>query len=248
MTTPDLPRSTTALLDRSELRRAYRQEEEECIAARIEQAAPARKVADKASAMAIRLIEGARSHTASGIDAFLQQYGLDTEEGIALMCLAEALLRVPDQETADALIKDKLASIDWGEHLGESSSTFVNAATFSLMLTGEVLDPPEEHQRGMGSTLKRTMNRLGEPVIRKATLQAMRIMGGQFVFGRNIGEALKRAAPERAKGLTHSFDMLGEAAMTFADAAKYREAYAGARRSFGERGHPPVWADHRAFR
>ena len=228
MTTPDLPRSTTALLDRSELRRAYRQEEEECIAARIEQAAPARKVADKASAMAIRLIEGARSHTASGIDAFLQQYGLDTEEGIALMCLAEALLRVPDQETADALIKDKLASIDWGEHLGESSSTFVNAATFSLMLTGEVLDPPEEHQRGMGSTLKRTMNRLGEPVIRKATLQAMRIMGGQFVFGRDIGEALKRAAPERAKGLTHSFDMLGEAAMTFADAAKYREAYAGA--------------------
>jgi len=223
-----LPRNTATLLDRSELRRAYRQDEEECIAARLEQAAPAKKVADNASAMAIQLIKGARAHTASGIDAFLQQYGLDTEEGIALMCLAEALLRVPDQETADALIKDKLASIDWGEHLGESSSTFVNAATFSLMLTGEVLDPPEEHQRGMGSTLKRTMNRLGEPVIRTATLQAMRIMGGQFVFGRDIGEALKRAAPERAKGLTHSFDMLGEAAMTFADAAKYCEAYEGA--------------------
>ncbi|MEL6707142.1 MAG: bifunctional proline dehydrogenase/L-glutamate gamma-semialdehyde dehydrogenase PutA [Pseudomonadota bacterium] len=228
MTTPDLPRATTALLDRSELRRAYRQDEKACVAARLEQAAPARKVAEEASAMAVRLIEGARGHKASGIDAFLQQYGLDTEEGIALMCLAEALLRVPDQETADALIKDKLARIDWGEHLGESSSTFVNAATFSLMLTGEVLDPPEEHQRGMGSTLKRTMNRLGEPVIRKATLQAMRIMGGQFVFGRDINEALKRAAPERAKGLTHSFDMLGEAAMTFADAEKYRQAYAGA--------------------
>ncbi|MEL6487076.1 MAG: bifunctional proline dehydrogenase/L-glutamate gamma-semialdehyde dehydrogenase PutA, partial [Pseudomonadota bacterium] len=228
MTPPTLPSSATTTLDRSDLRRAYRQDEEACIAARLEQAAPARKVADEAAAMAVQLIEGARAHKASGIDAFLQQYGLDTDEGIALMCLAEALLRVPDHETADALIKDKLASIDWGEHLGESSSTFVNAATFSLMLTGEVLDPPEEHQRGMGSTLKRTMNRLGEPVIRKATLQAMRIMGGQFVFGRDIEEALKRAAPERAKGLTHSFDMLGEAAMTFADAAKYREAYAGA--------------------
>ncbi len=228
LTTNALPNAATSRLDRSALRRAYRQEEEACIAERLEQAAPARKVAGEASDMAIRLIKGARAHTASGIDAFLQQYGLDTEEGIALMCLAEALLRVPDDETADALIKDKLASIDWSEHLGESSSTFVNAATFSLMLTGEVLDPPEEHQRGMGSTLKRTMNRLGEPVIRKATLQAMRIMGGQFVFGRDIDEALKRAAPERAKGLTHSFDMLGEAAMTFADAQKYRQAYAGA--------------------
>ncbi|MEM9310383.1 MAG: bifunctional proline dehydrogenase/L-glutamate gamma-semialdehyde dehydrogenase PutA [Pseudomonadota bacterium] len=228
MTTSQLPPASSALIDRSELRRAYREDEETCVAKRLEQAAPAKKVADKASALAIALIEGARAHKASGIDAFLQQYGLDTDEGIALMCLAEALLRVPDHETADALIKDKLASIDWSEHLGESSSTFVNAATFSLMLTGEVLDPPEEHQRGMGFTLKRTMNRLGEPVIRTATLQAMKIMGGQFVFGRDIGEALKRAAPERAKGLTHSFDMLGEAAMTFADAAKYREAYDGA--------------------
>ncbi|MEO0699141.1 MAG: proline dehydrogenase family protein, partial [Pseudomonadota bacterium] len=228
MTTNPLPNAIPAPIDRSELRRAYREEEEACIAKRLEQATPARKVADAASAMAVQLIEGARLHKASGVDAFLQQYGLDTEEGIALMCLAEALLRVPDHETADALIKDKLAQIDWGEHLGESSSTFVNAATFSLMLTGEVLDPPEEHQRGMGSTLKRTMNRLGEPVIRTATLQAMKIMGGQFVFGRDIDEALKRAAPERAKGLTHSFDMLGEAAMTFADAETYRQAYAGA--------------------
>lgn len=228
VTPPTLPSTATLTIDRAELRRAYRQDEEACIAARLEQAAPAKRVADDAAALAVRLIEGARGHKASGIDAFLQQYGLDTDEGIALMCLAEALLRVPDPRTADALIKDKLAHIDWGDHLGESSSTFVNAATFSLMLTGEVLDPPEAHQRGMGSTLKRTMNRLGEPVIRKATLQAMRIMGGQFVFGRDIGEALKRAAPDRAKGLTHSFDMLGEAAMTFGDAAKYRAAYAGA--------------------
>ncbi|WP_299196336.1 bifunctional proline dehydrogenase/L-glutamate gamma-semialdehyde dehydrogenase PutA [uncultured Erythrobacter sp.] len=228
MTHPSLPANTANFLDRSELRRAYRAEEEACVAQRLEQAAPARKVSEAAAQLAIELIEGARSHKASGIDAFLQQYGLDTEEGIALMCLAEALLRVPDDETADALIRDKIGEIEWGEHLGESSSTFVNAATFSLMLTGEVLERPEEHQRGMGGTLKRTMNRLGEPVIRKATLQAMRILGGQFVFGRTIDEALKRAKPERAKGLTHSFDMLGEAAMTYADADRYRQAYDGA--------------------
>ncbi|MDP4605100.1 MAG: bifunctional proline dehydrogenase/L-glutamate gamma-semialdehyde dehydrogenase PutA, partial [Erythrobacter sp.] len=212
-------------LDRAALRRAYRQEEEACIAERLEQAAPAARVHSAAATLAITLIEGARAHKASGIDAFLQQYGLDTDEGIALMCLAEALLRVPDAATADALIRDKIGSIEWGEHLGESSSTFVNAATFSLMLTGEVLDPPDARQRGMGSALKRAMNRLGEPVVRTATGQAMKILGGQFVFGRTIDEALKRAAPERAQGITHSFDMLGEAAMTFADAEKYRLAY-----------------------
>jgi RHH-type proline utilization regulon transcriptional repressor/proline dehydrogenase/delta 1-pyrroline-5-carboxylate dehydrogenase len=215
-------------LDRSDLRRAYRQDEEACIAERLAQAAPAAQVHGAAAALAIDLIEGARGKKASGIDAFLQQYGLDTEEGIALMCLAEALLRVPDAATADALIRDKIGSIEWGEHLGESSSTFVNAATFSLMLTGEVLDPPDARQRGMGSVLKRAMNRLGEPVIRTATGQAMKILGGQFVFGRTIDEALKRAAPERARGITHSFDMLGEAAMTFADAEKYRQAYEAA--------------------
>ena len=217
--------ATPTAIDRTDLRRAYRQEEETAIAERLEQAAPAARVHEQASRLAIALIEGARGKKASGIDAFLQQYGLDTEEGIALMCLAEALLRVPDAATADALIKDKIGSIEWGEHLGESSSTFVNAATFSLMLTGEVLDPPDERQRGMGSVLKRAMNRLGEPVIRTATAQAMKILGGQFVFGRTIDEALKRAAPERARGITHSFDMLGEAAMTFADAEKYRQAY-----------------------
>ena len=215
-------------IDRTDLRRAYAQDEEACIAERLEQAAPAAMVHENAARLAIDLIEGARGKKASGIDAFLQQYGLDTEEGIALMCLAEALLRVPDAATADALIKDKIGSIDWGEHLGESSSTFVNAATFSLMLTGEVLDPPDARQKGLGSAFKRAMNRLGEPVIRTATAQAMKILGGQFVFGRTIDEALKRAAPERARGITHSFDMLGEAAMTFADAEKYRLAYESA--------------------
>jgi RHH-type proline utilization regulon transcriptional repressor/proline dehydrogenase/delta 1-pyrroline-5-carboxylate dehydrogenase len=212
-------------IDRTALRQAYRMEEEACIVERLKQAAPASGAHAEASSLAIRLVEGARRRKASGLDAFLQQFGLATEEGIALMCLAEALLRVPDARTADALIRDTIGEIDWGEHLGESSSTFVNAATFSLMLTGEVLDQPRAAERGMGATLKRTIGRLGEPVIRKATLQAMRILGGQFVFGRTMDEALKRAAPERARGLQHSFDMLGEGALTFGDAERYRLSY-----------------------
>jgi len=215
-------------LDRQALRLAYRQDEEPCVAERIRQAAPAQAVHGRAARTAAQLIAGARARKASGLDAFLQTYGLDTEEGIALMCLAEALLRVPDTMTADALIRDKIGDVDWREHVGQSSSTFVNAATFSLMLTGKVLDPPEAHQRGAGAALRRAIGRMGEPVIRTATLQAMKILGGQFVFGRTIDEALKRAAPERAKGLTHSFDMLGEAAMTFADAECYRLSYQAA--------------------
>ncbi|PZT91826.1 MAG: bifunctional proline dehydrogenase/L-glutamate gamma-semialdehyde dehydrogenase [Citromicrobium sp.] len=212
-------------ISRQALREAYRAEENSCVAERMEQAAQASAKHAEAATLAGKLIEGARSRKASGIDAFLHQYGLATDEGVALMCLAEALLRVPDAPTADALIRDKIGDIDWSEHLGESSSTFVNAATFSLMLTGEVLDRPEDAQKGMGTSLKRAVNRLGEPVIRKATLQAMRILGGQFVYGRTIEESLKRAAPERAKGLTHSFDMLGEAAMTYDDAERYRQSY-----------------------
>ena len=191
-------------VSRQALREAYRQDERKCVEQRLEQAQPIARLHGRAADIAGDLIEGARRRKASGIDAFLQQYGLDTEEGIALMCLAEALLRVPDGRTADALIKDKLGEIEWREHLGESSSTFVNAATFSLMLTGEVLERPEAHQRGMGATLKRTVGRLGEPVIRQATLRAMRILGGQFVYGRTIDEALKRGAPERPRG-AHPF-------------------------------------------
>jgi RHH-type proline utilization regulon transcriptional repressor/proline dehydrogenase/delta 1-pyrroline-5-carboxylate dehydrogenase len=214
------------MIDRTALRQAFRMDEEACVAERLRQAAPGSEVHPQAAALAGKLIKGARARKAAGLDAFLQSYGLATEEGIALMCLAEALLRVPDTETADALIHDKLAGIDWGEHLGESSSTFVNAATFSLMLTGQVLRASEA--RGMAGNLRRAVGRLGEPVIRQATLQAMRILGGQFVFGRTMDEALKRAAPERKRGLSHSFDMLGEAAMTFADAERYRASYAAA--------------------
>ena len=216
------------MIDRSALRAAYREDKEACIAERLRQAVSASTVHPQAAALATKLIVGARARKASGLDAFLASYGLDTEEGIALMCLAEALLRVPDTGTADALIHDKLAGIDWSEHLGESNSTFVNAATFSLMLTGEVLRGGARQEAGLANTLRRTVGRLGEPVIRQVTLQAMRILGGQFVFGRTIDEALERAGPERRRGLTHSFDMLGEAAMTFADAERYRASYAAA--------------------
>ena len=219
---------TRNAISRDTLRGAYRQNEQACVQQRLREAASASAVHGEAAKLAGKLIEGARARKASGLDAFLQTYGLATEEGVALMCLAEALLRVPDSATADALIRDKLGGVEWSDHMGGSPSTFVNAATFSLMLTGEVLERPELQQRGMGATLKRAVGRLGEPVIRAATLQAMRILGGQFVFGRTIDEALKRAKPERARGLTHSFDMLGEAAMTFADAERYRLAYAGA--------------------
>ncbi|MEQ1498890.1 MAG: bifunctional proline dehydrogenase/L-glutamate gamma-semialdehyde dehydrogenase PutA [Novosphingobium sp.] len=212
-------------INRTALRLAYRMDEEDCIAERLKQAAPAALAHDTARKIAARLVEGARAHKASGLDAFLQAYGLGTDEGIALMCLAEALLRVPDAVTADALIHDKLAGIDWGDHVGSSSSTFVNAATFSLMLTGQVLHQRREEAGGLAASLKRVVGRLGEPVIRQATLQAMKILGGQFVFGRTIHEALERAAPERKQRLTHSFDMLGEAAMTFADAEKYLKSY-----------------------
>jgi len=222
------PMASADPLDRSAVRAAFRQEEEACVEERLRETQNFSRDHAEIHARAVSLIRDARAREVSGIDAFLHQYGLNTEEGIALMCLAEALLRVPDARTADALIRDKIGEIDWREHLGESSSTFVNAATYSLMLTGEVLERPEEKQKGMGRTLRGAMNRLGEPVIRNATFQAMRILGGQFVFGRTIAEALKRAAPERAKGLTHSFDMLGEAAMTFADAERYRLAYISA--------------------
>jgi len=219
------PMPSTDPLDRSAIRKAFRQEEEACVKERLRQTEVFSRDHGHIHAYAVDLIKDARKREVGGIDAFLHQYGLNTREGIALMCLAEALLRVPDARTADALIRDKIGEINWREHLNESDSTFVNAATFSLMLTGEVLERPELHHKKMERTLRGAMNRLGEPVIRNATWQAMRILGGQFVFGRNMTEALKRAAPERDKGLTHSFDMLGEAAMTFADADRYRKAY-----------------------
>jgi RHH-type proline utilization regulon transcriptional repressor/proline dehydrogenase/delta 1-pyrroline-5-carboxylate dehydrogenase len=213
------------MIDRAALRRAYRPDEQTVVAERIDQARLGTGEAGEAQAIARALVKAVRGHKPAGLDAFLQAYDLGSDEGVALMCLAEALLRVPDAATADDLIADKLAGPDWADKLGDSRSTFVNAATFSLLLTGKVLDEANDKTEGWRAALGRAVGRLGEPVIRTAVGQAMKILGRQFVFGRTISEALKRAAPEQGKGWSHSFDMLGEAAKTHADAARYARAY-----------------------
>ncbi|MBZ9954358.1 bifunctional proline dehydrogenase/L-glutamate gamma-semialdehyde dehydrogenase PutA [Mesorhizobium sp. BR1-1-15] len=178
------------------------------------------------SARAADLVRAVRGSSDPRLmEVFLSAYGLSTKEGVALMCLAEALLRVPDTETMDDLIADKIAPHDWSAHSGGSSSIFVNASTWALMLTGRVLD---EGEGGIEGTLRAMVRRLGEPVIRKAVAAAMREMGEQFVLGRTIAEAVKRGRPMAQKGYLYSFDMLGEAARTEADALRYHKAYADA--------------------
>ena len=159
------------------------------------------------------------------MESFLGEFGLSTKEGVALMCLAEALLRVPDAETIDALISDKISPADWGTHLGHSSSSLVNASTWALMLTGRVLAPEDESLTGV---LRGVVRRLGEPVVRTAVGQAMKEMGRQFVLGRTIDEAVERAGGMERKGYCYSYDMLGEAARTEADARRYHLAYSDA--------------------
>lgn len=216
------------MIDRKTLRLAYRPDENEIVRQRLAEAKLSGSQQGEAAAIARTLVKAVRGHKAAGLDAFLQAYDLGSDEGIALMCLAEALLRIPDAETADDLIADKLSGPDWAEKMGDSRSTFVNAATFSLLLTGKVLEEANDKSDSWRAALGRAVGRLGEPVIRTAVSQAMKILGRQFVFGRTIDEALKRAAPEQAKGWSHSFDMLGEAAKTHADAARYAKAYGDA--------------------
>ncbi|TYB90060.1 bifunctional proline dehydrogenase/L-glutamate gamma-semialdehyde dehydrogenase PutA [Oceaniovalibus sp. ACAM 378] len=178
------------------------------------------------SARAATLVSGIRSSAKPGLmEVFLAEYGLSTGEGVALMCLAEALLRVPDSATIDDLIEDKIAPSDWGTHLGRSSSSLVNASTWALMLTGKVL---EGEKPGLVGTLRGAVKRLGEPVIRTAVARAMREMGRQFVLGEDMKAAMARAANMEKRGYTYSYDMLGEAARTAADAARYTTAYARA--------------------
>ena len=159
------------------------------------------------------------------MEVFLAEYGLSTDEGIALMCLAEALLRVPDAETIDALIEDKIAPSDWGRHLGQSASALVNASTWALLLTGRVL---ADEKPGLTGALRGAIKRLGEPVIRAAVARAMREMGRQFVLGENITKAMHRAEKRQAQGYTYSYDMLGEAARTETDARNYHLSYSRA--------------------
>ena len=179
------------------------------------------------AAQAVKLVETVRSSTTPNImESFLSEYGLNTTEGIALMCLAEALLRVPDAETIDALISDKIVPSHWGQHLGHSSSSLINASTWALMLTGKVLTPTDEH--GLVSALHDVVRRLGEPVVRTAVAQAMRELGRQFVLGQTIEEAVENARQQEERGYIFSYDMLGEAAKTEADARRYHLAYSNA--------------------
>ena len=175
-----------------------------------------------------------RARDAGAMEAFMRQYDLSSEEGVILMCLAEALLRIPDVATAEQLIADKLTDAHWETHLGQSQSVFVNASTWSLMLTGRVMRLRQAQQSSIGHTLGRLVARSGEPVIRTAIRQAMKIMGHQYVMGETIQKALTRAQKKANRAYRYSFDMLGEAALTQADAKRYWRSYAEAIVALGD--------------
>ena len=185
-------------------------------------------------AEAANLVRGARAAgTRQGVvESFLQEFSLSTKEGLALMCLAEALLRTPDSETRDRLIAEKIGSADWASHFGHSESLFVNASTWGLMLTGKLVDVEDGARRDPSGFILRLAGRMGEPVIRQAVAAAMRMMGEQFVLGRTIEAALARAKRE---GYLCSFDMLGEGARTEADAERYEKLYADAIAAVGRK-------------
>ncbi|RDH44749.1 bifunctional proline dehydrogenase/L-glutamate gamma-semialdehyde dehydrogenase PutA [Zooshikella ganghwensis] len=202
----------------------------------IVEAEPDAQQLQKVTEQATQLIEQVRAQDDAihMIDALLLEYSLDTQEGILLMCLAEALMRIPDAETADALIKDKLSVADWKGHLKKSDSVLVNMSTWGLLLTGKVVTLDSQIDGAPTNVINRLVNRLGEPVVRQAMHQAMKIMGKHFVLGRTIKEALKNSYKPRDKGFTYSFDMLGEAALTQTDAKKYYDDYAQAIAAVGK--------------
>lgn len=220
---------------RATINHAYRVDELSLITELCEKADLDQKQLEAIKASATKLVESVRSERkkSTGIDSFLTEYALSSDEGIALMCLAEALLRVPDSATIDNLIKDKLAGGDWKSHIGQSDSFFVNATTWALMLTGKVLTP-EKAETTLVKSLMKVVNRSSEAVVRTAVDKAMRIMSKQFVMGRTIKEALSRAKKKEAQGYRYSYDMLGEAALTTADAARYFDAYKGAIEAIGK--------------
>lgn len=185
---------------------------------------------DEIQATAHKLVEGVRRapRAKTGLDAFLRKYDLSSQEGVILMCLAEALLRIPDDDTADRLIADKLRSGDWASHLGDSQSLFVNASTWGLMLTGRIVRLDPNDVAAPQGAMARVAGRIGEPIVRTAMRQAMKIMGHQFVMGRTIKEALDNSLTGENKRYRYTFDMLGEAALTTADADRYFEAYKSA--------------------
>ncbi|MDE2257772.1 MAG: proline dehydrogenase family protein, partial [Xanthomonadaceae bacterium] len=223
---------------RARLTAAYCRDETEAMADLVAQAALPLAERDSVLQRATELVARvrAKAHEQSAVESFMRQYDLSSEEGVLLMCVAEALLRIPDKDTADKLIADKLGEADWEKHLGKSDSVLVNAGTWGLMLTGKFIALGEDTRRNFAGALKRLIGRSGEPVIRLAVRQAMRIMGHQFVMGRTIKEALDRASEKDNRIYRYSYDMLGEAALTQPDAERYMQAYRDAIVALGARG------------
>ena len=209
---------------------AYRVDESQHVAALIREAMLPAEMRDRITKRARALVnEVRRQADHGGIDSLMQEYDLSSQEGVVLMCLAEALLRIPDTQTVDNLIYDKISAGDWEKHLGQSDSLFVSASTWGLMLTGRMVKLKDSQ-----GIFMRLVQRSGEPIIRQAITQSMSILGRQFVMGRNIKAALERANSDRKKGYRHSFDMLGEAARTIQDADTYFHAYEDAISAVGE--------------
>ena len=217
-------RSESMAACRERIRAHYLADETEAINALVADSELSLEERTSISAGAAALVRGVRTESAPTImEMFLSEYGLNNQEGIALMCLAEALLRVPDKHTIDALIEDKISYADWGRHLGESEFLLVNAASLGLFVTGKLIKPLEN--KGMVHTLRAMIKRVGVPVVRAAFDQAMKGMGRQFVLGRDLPEAMKQSKRYEARGYTYAYDMLGEAARTDADALRYHRAY-----------------------
>ena len=219
---------------RARIAEAHRRPEPECLPPLIAAAAlPDHGTRAARDALARRLVEALRAKATrrGGVEALVQEFSLSSQEGVALMCLAEALLRIPDSATRDALIRDKVSSRDWRSHVGHSPSLFVNAAAWGLVVTGKLVSTNSE--AGLAAALTRLIGRGGEPVIRRGVDLAMRMLGEQFVCGQTIEEALANARRMEAKGFRHSFDMLGEAAATAADAERYFRDYERAVHAIG---------------
>ncbi len=237
---PELP--ATADAARARITAAWSRDETEAVNELLNQASmtPAERelVLARASDLVARVRAKADDQTA--VESFMREYDLSSEEGVLLMCVAEALLRVPDSETADKLIRDKLGEANWKKHVGASESLFVNASTWGLMLTGNLVQLAEETRSNFVGALRRLVGRAGEPVIRLAVRQAMRIMGYQFVMGRTIKEAQDRSAQKENAAYRYSYDMLGEAALTAHDAERYMQSYRDAITALGKRG---PWKD-----
>src|SRR5688572_30508606 len=222
--------TATAIAEaRAAIRRLHRAPEPEVLAPLLRDAALAGDSRTRVESRARQMLDDLRGAQSSGwVNQFLQEYRLNTQEGVALLSLAEAFLRVPDPETADSLIADKLGEGDWRSHKGRSHSTLVNSATWGLVIGRALVSDSEQ-----ASALKRLIGRAGEPFVRQAVGAAMKMMGEIFVMGRTIGEAIERMRKRENAGFTASFDMLGEAARTFPDAERYFEAYDGAIRAVG---------------